>query len=162
MADLRIVQLVAQELMKQWNVPPEWSFDFDRGLRRFGHCKYKEKQITLSRHLCSLNEMPDIIDTILHEISHILAGSKAGHGPLWKAKALIVGCKPIRCFDDEIETPVSRFIAECPNCHKQLSVHRRRKKRVSACSKCCKAHNGGRFDTRFLFQYRENPAWQPI
>ena len=63
-----------------------WTFQWDSAKRRAGACKYSRKTITISRHYVALNlsERPDdVIDTILHEIAHALAGWSAGHGPKW-------------------------------------------------------------------------------
>jgi hypothetical protein len=53
----------------------------DSAVRRFGTCRYSRKLITLSRQLIELNDQARVLDTILHEIAHALAGPKTGHGP---------------------------------------------------------------------------------
>lgn len=161
MANLHEVRLEAERRMKQWGLLPTWSFAFDRSLSRFGCCRYSRRLITLSRHLCSLNTMADIIDTILHEIAHALADKKAGHGPRWKMMALKVGCRPIRCYHDGVVTPTGKYVAECPNCHHKIFAHRRRRRNY-ACHLCCKKYSGGRYDERFRLTFRQTNIFQDI
>src|SRR4051794_26770877 len=77
----------------------DWSFAYDRARRRFGSCRWRKKQITLSHPLTLLNTEAQVRDTILHEIAHALAPN-AGHGPKWKAACRRVGAKPARCYTD--------------------------------------------------------------
>lgn len=59
-----------------------------------GICKFDKKQVVIAR--CFLesrfNSCSEIRDTLLHEIAHIIAGPRAGHGPGWQNVARILGC----------------------------------------------------------------------
>lgn len=120
-----------------------WSFGFDRARRRFGSCNFSAKKITLSAHLVHLNDEDQLRDTILHEISHALAGPRTGHGEVWQATAEAIGCSSMRCYGDEVVQPAAKFKGICPGCGK--TILRMRRKRIS-CGMCSLT-----FDVRFLF-----------
>lgn len=135
-----------------------WRFEFNDSKTFFGRCNFTRKLILLSAPLTLLNDELQVEDTILHEIAHALAGSKAGHGKLWKAVAVSVGANPERCYDTaEVTQPEGRYKAVCPGCQQAHFMYRRRtsKKRV-ACTNCCKKYNGGRFSERFLLNFVPN------
>jgi predicted SprT family Zn-dependent metalloprotease len=79
-----------------------------------------------------------VLDTILHEIAHALAGHKAGHGPAWKAKCAQIGAKPKRCFGREIKMPDGRWRAVCGGCRKLFSQHRKPKAATATSYFYCK------------------------
>jgi hypothetical protein len=132
-----------------------WRFDWDRAVRRFGSCKYETRRITLSRHLAALNTFAEAKDTILHEVAHALVGSGVGHGPRWVAQAKAIGCTGKRCYDSAVAEPPAKWRGTCPACGHEAKGNSRRR---LACSKCCKRHNGGRFDARFALTWTPNDA----
>lgn len=81
-------------------------------------------------------------DTILHEVAHAIAGSRAGHGPAWKSVCREIGANPNRTVElmpgqtDELYKWESR----CPTCENQNNGrgrkkhHRRGKIRRGFCS----------------------------
>lgn len=131
----------------------DWNFTFDDAVRRFGLCSYWRRTISLSRRLVERNDEAEVRNTILHEIAHALAGSKAKHGPEWKRKAAEIGARPERCYDmAEVNTPDAPYQAICNQCssaYKRFRVARR----TLACSKCCREFNGGRFDARYKLTF---------
>jgi predicted SprT family Zn-dependent metalloprotease len=141
---LAIAQLQKHGLTKQG-----WRFGFDQAKRRLGCCNYSKKWIQLSMPLTKSNGYDQVLDTVLHEISHAIAGHKAGHGPVWKEIARKVGAKPERCFSaEEVNMPEGKFHYQCPACRRGISRHRRMESQV-ACKTCCEEHSGGSFDARF-------------
>jgi predicted SprT family Zn-dependent metalloprotease len=127
-----------------------WEFDFDRGRRRFGCCHFGKRKITLSRALVALNDEPAVRDTILHEIAHANAGPRAKHGPIWKAHARILGCRPEACYDsDTVKAPVSPWMGWCPGCKKQF----RRYRRPPACSQSCGVCSPRKYNPEFQLQW---------
>jgi predicted SprT family Zn-dependent metalloprotease len=125
-----------------------WTFHFDNAKKRAGICMYRRKIIRLSTHFVSRNDDTEIIDTILHEIAHALAGHKAGHGPAWKAVCRKIGANPTRCYDsDVVEMPKGRWQAQCTTCKQKFYAHRKPRARERWCKKC------GR--TRGQIQYRD-------
>ncbi|MEO0588250.1 MAG: SprT-like domain-containing protein, partial [Planctomycetota bacterium] len=71
-----------------------WSVGFNRRKTVCGVCNYTDRRIELSRHHVELNDEPIVLDTILHEVAHALAGSRAKHGPKWKRIAAELGATP--------------------------------------------------------------------
>src|SRR4051794_33690107 len=74
----------------------DWTFAFNRRRRSLGYCWYNRQAIELSVYFVERNGLESIRETVLHEIAHALVGPGHGHGPVWQAKALEVGCKPER------------------------------------------------------------------
>jgi predicted SprT family Zn-dependent metalloprotease len=134
---------LATNLMRLHGLLPAWSFDFDRSMVRFGKCNYTKKRISLSRHLVEMNAESEVRDTILHEIAHALAPRGAGHGPVWQALALSIGCNGRRCYGHEVARPAPKHKGTCPTCKRVIHRHRRT---VLACGKCATA-----FDPRYAF-----------
>ncbi len=132
-----------------------WIFQWDRAKTRFGACHHLKRMITLSEHLVALNDVGVVRNTILHEIAHALVGPKHNHDWEWKNRAKSIGCSGDRCYSStETQTPTSLYVAICTTCNKEHKAHRRRK-RLTACTACCDKYNRGKFDTRFLLQFKE-------
>ena len=68
-----------------------WTFALSGAKRRLGVCKYREKRIEIGAFYALHNSEDAVLDTLLHEIAHALAGPEAGHGPVWQAIAARVG-----------------------------------------------------------------------
>lgn len=137
---------IANELRVQWNTRLKTSA---------GRADYRHKLISLSPRL--LEHPAEIDRTLCHELAHILAQFRAGrrrilpHGAEWKQACCDLGiADEKRChnlpFPARRYTP--RFIYRCPNCCQEFP-RVRRVRRAVACLACCRAHNGGEFDTRF-------------
>lgn len=76
----------------------DWSFGFDRAVRRLGCCRLQEKRITLSRHFVALylarGDSGQIQRTLRHELAHALAWThhrSHGHGAVWKRYCAALG-----------------------------------------------------------------------
>ena len=104
-----------------------WSFKFDNAKRRCGSTQYGKKTITLSRPYVLLNSEKEVLETILHEIAHVIAGPEAGHGPQWRKAARSVGAKPVRCAGPEVNLPKPKWRLVCANSHVIGHRHRRSK-----------------------------------
>jgi predicted SprT family Zn-dependent metalloprotease len=93
------------------------TFEFDRSKRRFGSVQWRgdsPHKLTLSEHLVRLNPREVVMETILHETAHLLAGRDAGHGPVWRAHARRLGIKGDRCYDaTNTVTPPAPHNARC-------------------------------------------------
>src|SRR3990167_4704474 len=90
---------LAQELMRKHGLQ-DWTFHFDKAIRRFGMTKIKVKTISLSARLTELNNEEKVKDTILHEIAHALT-PKAGHNWKWKMTAKSIGGNAQRTYSAE-------------------------------------------------------------
>lgn len=152
--DLYVARKLAIELMNQHGLlESNWYFSFDNAKRRFGCCNYGLKQISLSKHLVSLNTEGNVKNTILHEIAHALVGFKHHHDAVWKAKAREIGCTGDRCYSSKnVTTPEAKYLLVCPNGH---TAKRHKKPRVvkkQSCAKCCPV-----YDERYLLTWTLNP-----
>lgn len=64
---------------------------------RLGICRYRERNIGITGWYLRYAPWWMVEDTLRHEVAHVLAGSRAGHGPVWKRWAVLVGARPERC-----------------------------------------------------------------
>lgn len=119
-----------------------WIFQFDRAKRRAGYCNYTRKTISLSYHYTQRNNLPEIMDTILHEIAHALAGPGNGHNAVWKAVCVRIGAKPQRCYPNSVDMPKGRWKAKCNSCQKEFSKHRKPKLLVGRYCTACGPQKG--------------------
>jgi predicted SprT family Zn-dependent metalloprotease len=111
----------------------DWSFDFDRSVRRYGICNYTRKRISVSFKLSAINPVEQTRDVVLHEIAHALTPG-ARHGFVWRQKCREIGAKPERCYRSaEVAQPKRTCIGKCPNCN--LTIKRFRRRRL-ICKMC--------------------------
>jgi SprT protein len=115
-----------------------------------------------------LNQIGDvqIQRTLRHEVAHIIAHARAGkrahrlqtHGPEWRLACSELGIAGEPAYHDlpfERRTLARKYTYECPHCH--LIVHRVRKfARYTACYRCCKNLNHGRYNSKFQFRMLES------
>jgi predicted SprT family Zn-dependent metalloprotease len=143
--------LLARNLMDKHglaHVPLKWS----RGKKSMGHTSFcretlEVQSISLSRLFVEVLTDEEIIDTILHEIAHALVGIRAGHGPVWKAKARELGATPKAGFK-ATATPTPKYTTRCPKGHRRTA--NRLPLRVKSCGKC-----SSRFNLDNLISYYE-------
>lgn len=69
-----------------------WHLTWDNAKTRLGHCSYRRRVISFSKHYIWTSSESEFLDTVLHEIAHALAGPQAKHGPEWKRIAISIGC----------------------------------------------------------------------
>tara|TARA_R110000824_G_scaffold180896_1_gene361465 strand:+ start:1819 stop:2307 length:489 start_codon:yes stop_codon:yes gene_type:complete len=93
----------ALEQMKEHGLIEEgWSFVWDtKAVRRYGQCRYGDKEVGVTRKLANLNSIEESKDVVLHEIAHALTGPGHGHNLTWKRMCRKVGAKPERCYTSE-------------------------------------------------------------
>lgn len=113
-----------------------WSFGFDRAKRRCGQTNFRLKKITLSRYFVQSNGEAEVLDTILHEIAHALAGSAAGHGVQWQMWAIRIGARPERCATNVV-MPEGNVEGLCdPGCTTRHTRHRMPPQRLLNAYQC--------------------------
>lgn len=135
-----------------------WSYKFGRAKNQFGLCTYGDKMITISRPLTEMNSEEMLRDVVLHEIAHAIAGHAAGHGPEWRKVAKSIGCSGKRQIE-QVNAPEYRWHAKCPTpgCPHVAKRHRRPRSAM-ACTACCIAYAGGKYDARFRLEFFDTKA----
>lgn len=146
---LKVAKQLAEETIQQ-HLGESWHFKFDNAARRFGHCSYYNKTISLSKQIVQLNDQRAVYDTILHEVAHALTGT--GHDMFWKRTAKSMGCSATRLYDSNvIATPKPKWLAVCDNCHHEVPYMVRRRK--MACGRCCRKYNFGKYTVLYLIRW---------
>ncbi len=106
-----------------------WEFGFNGNVRRAGVCFYPHRgepgRIELSVHFAACNSDAEVLDTLLHELSHAMVGPRHGHDAVWQAKCRELGARPEACYGEETEMPRGRWRAVCPGCAAEYDRHRR-------------------------------------
>ncbi len=133
MADLPRVRTWANALIAL-HLDSTWTFGFDSAKTRAGLCNYTARKITVSRYLASRYEDDEIHQVLLHEVAHAIAGTRAGHGPKWKAVAAELGYEGKRLHDGEIANEFAPWVGTCPAGH--VHYRYRQPTRPLACGKC--------------------------
>lgn len=96
--------------------------------------------------------------TLLHELAHLVAFERnrprriQPHGREWKQACADLGIPgEARCHDLDFQPRrmKRKYLYECPVCSSAIPRVRRIKRPV-ACHSCCRKHNGGKFDPRFI------------
>lgn len=147
MAELTRVRTWATALIRL-HLDDSWSFGFDNAKTRAGLCNYTDRHISVSRYLAARYEDDEIHQVLLHEVAHALAGTRAGHGPKWKAIAAGLGYEGKRLHDGETAHEFAPWVGTCPAGH--LHYRYRRPTRALACGECTR-----RFDPSHAIDWRE-------
>lgn len=92
------------------------------------------KRITVSKYLAARYEDDEIHQVLLHEVAHALAGTRAGHGPRWKAIASDLGYEGKRLHGGAIAEDLAPWVGTCPAGH--VHYRYRRPARPLACGRC--------------------------
>ena len=145
MAELDRVRTWAHALI-ELHLDASWSFGFDNAKTRAGLCNYTHKRISVSRYLAARYEDDEIHQVLLHEVAHAMAGTRAGHGPRWKAVAAGLGYEGNRLHGGAIASELAPWVGTCPAGH--VHYRYRRPARTLACGKCSR-----RFDAAHLISW---------
>ena len=119
-----LVEIAAKRMSEHGLVG--WTFRLANAKRRLGVCKHPQKRIEIAAYYARNNTAESVLDTLMHEIEHAIAGPAAGHGPEWKAVAARLGATPRAC-DNSPDTVVQPgdWQTTCPACHKTHFRYRR-------------------------------------
>ena len=128
------IDKTANELLQKHNLD-SWKFAFDLAENRGGCCYYDREMICISVTYCIKATQEQIMNTLLHEIAHALAGYRNGHNRKWQQIARSIGCNAQRCHTVEHAPP--KWVGKC-NCS-QITWKRQRLTqfaRTAKCSRC--------------------------
>jgi hypothetical protein len=145
MSDLQRIRVWADALIAL-HLDDSWSFGFDNAKRRAGLCDYGRRRISVSRYLAARYDDDTNHQTLLHEVAHAVAGSAAGHGPVWKRIAGELGYIGGTTHHGETATELAPWVGVCPAGH--IAYRHRRATRVTSCAKCAPS-----FDPRHAFTW---------
>jgi len=132
-----------------------WTFRLADTKRRLGVCKHRSKRIEISWYYATHNPEESVLDTLLHEIAHAIAGPLAGHGPVWKEVAVRIGATPRAC-DDSPDTIVQPgdWQTTCTACNR--THHRYKRPKSLSGYRCrCPARSS------LVFAFKGDPAREP-
>jgi len=153
-----------------------WRISYNNAKKAAGTCMWKmrnvgfgiqeayAKEVQLSMHFLQQNlgegKAFEWEEVIRHELAHAVdfeLRKKSNHDRHWVAVANAMLSTGERTFtDNQIgdEKP-SKYTLVCGSCGKESKKHRR-PTRESACGKCCREHNGGRFSKEFVLDVIQN------
>lgn len=151
--NLELAKNKAVELMRLHKLDG-WRFAYNNRKRAAGICSYRNRTIELSALLTQFADERDVLDTILHEIAHAMAGPSAGHGWEWQRIAKSIGCNGKRCFDEQTSTGlaytmIAKYKAICPNGHEHFCNRLPKRRKACACG-------GRRFNEAFVLNFKPN------
>ena len=106
---------IANDLFVKYNLT-DWKFVLDTipSNKRLGQCRYSKKEIGLSKKSALILSFDENMNTILHEIAHVLTIGH-GHDEVWKEKCREIGCKDERCADVNLDI-LAKYKGICPTC----------------------------------------------
>ena len=121
----------------------KWPLKWCSHKTALGHCVYQPSAIFLSTIYINAAQttLESVRDTILHEIAHALTPGD-GHGKLWKATALSIGCSGARCGKAFAK---HKYNVTCPCGINNFGRHRK----TNLCNKICTVCGG-------KLQYKNN------
>ena len=152
--DLQELEAIAERELQKHGLK-HWSFGLAKTKRRQGVCKFHDRRIEIAEYYALHNSPEKVLDTLLHEIAHALAGPKARHGQAWKTIAKRLGATPQACdtCSDTIVMP-GDWQATCVVCNK--TYHKYKRPKLLNGYRCrCVARKP------LTFQFKGDPARQP-
>ena len=150
--DINKAKELGLKLLKEHNLE-DWILRFDNCKRRFGQCRPVEEVISMSKLIVELNTEAEFVDTVKHEIAHALVGCRHNHDYVWKDKAVAIGCSGERTYSEDVIIPKGEYIMTCPNC-KKVSTRHKIPRENSACGRCCKKYNNGKWHKDYVYTWR--------
>ncbi|MFT7287968.1 MAG: putative SprT family Zn-dependent metalloprotease [Halieaceae bacterium] len=109
--------IVEQELQRALSRYPKWvhpytGLEFNRARRTFGQA-HRDGRVVLSDRFVGTAALTDLIDTVRHELAHLIAGIPAKHGPRWKAVAVALGAVP-RASGRSVDAHLQQRMSDAP------------------------------------------------
>jgi predicted SprT family Zn-dependent metalloprotease len=125
--DLQTADAIANKIVRHY--APDWTVSWGTAKSQFGLCRFKAKNIRLSRPLTLLNSQQTFEWVVRHEVAHILAGAEAGHGRMFKVHALSLGIIGDRCWtqggNTDVTTIEGKYLGTCKQrCGYTVTMHR--------------------------------------
>lgn len=128
----------------------DWKVEWDRAKRRAGQCRHDSKKITLSATLAKIYPPAVMVDVVLHEVAHALAGPKHKHDQHWKRIAVSLGATPKALLPPTLPTPHAPWEGTCAHCGLVKRLHSM-PRRVVSCGRCSSS-----FRSDLVLQWAKN------
>lgn len=94
-----------------------WGVNLSNVMTRcYGLADFGKREIRIAAKVAALNPAAETRDTIAHEVAHVIAGIKAGHGWEWKKACRVTGARPVRCHKAATVERPRRYRAVCDGC----------------------------------------------
>lgn len=141
---LEKAKALAEGLMLEYGIAPEWRFRFDRSKVRHGQARAVTlrgravKEITISKWITELSSEDKVKDTVLHEIAHVLVGLEHDHDEVWEAKANSMGV--VTDFKHDDVSVVEQLAPYKYYCSVDQEMIFSSHKPYSVSKMCCPAH----------------------
>ncbi len=156
----REVISLAYKLLEEHDLRDKgWQFSFFNGKQKLGLCYHHRKMIQFSKHFLMLRD-EEILDVLLHEVAHALAGHEAGHGYEWKRVCLRIGARPQASATELSASPESKWTGVCANGHTLKRHMLTEKAKRVACTSCCVTYNNGRYSDLYKFTWHLTEDYQ--
>ncbi len=146
----------------------EWSFSFDRAVKRAGICYGKRQHISLSKALTEVRSEEEVTMTILHEIAHALVGVNEGHGAVWRHMYISLGGNGRTAYVaseavEQFQNSRIKYTTVCDHCGADYSAMRRLSKFSEryCSSKPCANRNRIKSSRTYLVWF-ENTKFGPV
>ena len=127
MAELNRLQRLrskALELMREHGITRKgWVLVWNQSVDTLGETHWSNKTIYLSERYARANSDHEVRDTVLHEIAHVLAGPRAGHGKKWQEIAKRIGANGKAKFTPTKFQEFTPYVGFCPVGH-GIQAHR--------------------------------------
>ena len=116
-------------------VSEEWRLRFSGRMRStLAMCRLGCKEIQLNSRYAAVAPEEQLVNTIRHELAHVLAGPMAGHGHKWALCCAWLNCSGERCssISEEVQRALyaGGWEAFCPVCDVTCGHMARRPKRI--------------------------------
>lgn len=92
---LKELEAWARGEMRRYPECAGWLFRWSRSHKDLGDTNYERRTVRISGPYALRAPFAEVQDTLLHEISHVIAGEGTGHGPLWIAACAVTGAEPV-------------------------------------------------------------------
>jgi predicted SprT family Zn-dependent metalloprotease len=153
--DLRELEAAAAREMARHGLVG-WTFGLAATRHRLGVCKYRTKRIEISEYYARNSPPSTVLDTLLHEIAHAIAGPAARHGPVWKAVAVRLGATPRACEKSgEAVVQPGDWQATCSHCTQTFHRYRRPKRLTGYRCRCVAR-------SPLVFAFVGDPKFRPV
>lgn len=126
-----------------------WSVRAYNSRNSIAHANHSKKIVGLSVQLIPEMDEKSLMNTLTHELAHILVGPSHGHDIVWQSKHISLG--GTGTVADHVEVDKSTFYlwkGTCPSGHVTYRNRLTKDARERSCSRCA-----NHWDARYIFKW---------